>query len=129
MSIWDTIRIGHNLPYLFSSGPGGTFAAVMQRKGAKPVSTDGDLPQNLPLFLTDSDVAKLSDWAEAIGAVRAAYGAADDEARTPGRIFAQSTREWLRIMPSVPGSARLFGAKSIAGSFADGLRVSYLISL
>jgi ornithine cyclodeaminase/alanine dehydrogenase len=32
-------------------------------------------------------------------------------------------------MPSVPPSGQLFGAKSIAGSFADGLRVSYLISL
>jgi alanine dehydrogenase len=93
------------------------------------VSTDGELPQNLPLFLTDSDVAKLSDWSEAIRAIRAAYSAADDEARTPGRIFAQSEREWMRIMPSVPGSGQLFGAKSIVGSFADGLRVSYLISL
>ena len=62
-------------------------------------------------------------------AIRAAYSAADDEARTPGRIFAQSEREWMRIMPSVPGSGQLFGAKSIVGSFADGLRVSYLISL
>ena len=93
------------------------------------MSTDGDLPQSLPLFLTDSDVAKLSDWPDAIEAVRAAYGTGDDEGRTPGRIFAQSEREWLRIMPSVPGSGRLFGMKSIAGSFADGLRVSYLISL
>ena len=32
-------------------------------------------------------------------------------------------------MPSVPASGRLFGAKSINGSFADGLAVSYLISL
>ena len=71
----------------------------------------------------------LSDWSEAIAAIRAAYKAPDDEAGTPGRIFAQSEREWMRIMPSVPPSGQLFGAKSIAGSFADGLRVSYLISL
>ena len=93
------------------------------------MSTDGELPKNLPLFLTDADVASLSDWPAAIEAVRTAYKAPGDEAGTPGRIFAQTPREWLRIMPSVPPSGQLFGAKSIAGSFADGLRVSYLISL
>ncbi|MFZ3415400.1 ornithine cyclodeaminase family protein [Arthrobacter sp. 3Tela_A] len=93
------------------------------------MGAEGELPQNLPLFLTDSDIAKLADWPEAIRAIRAAYRSADDEARTPGRIFAQSEREWMRIMPSVPGSGQMFGAKSIVGSFADGLRVSYLISL
>ena len=93
------------------------------------MSTNGELPTKLPLFLTDADVASLSDWAGAIEAIRTAYKAPGDEAGTPGRIFAQTPREWLRIMPSVPPSGQLFGAKSIAGSFADGLRVSYLISL
>ena len=93
------------------------------------MSTDGELPANLPLFLTDADVANLSDWPAAIEVVRTAYKAPADETGTPGRIFAQTPREWLRIMPSVPPSGQLFGAKSIAGSFADGLRVSYLISL
>ena len=93
------------------------------------MSTNGELPKNLPLFLTDADVASLSDFSGAIEAIRTAYKAPDDEAGTPGRIFAQTQREWLRIMPSVPPSGQLFGAKSIAGSFADGLRVSYLISL
>ena len=65
----------------------------------------------------------------AIEAIRAAYSAPVDDQRNPGRIFADSTREWMRVMPSVPTSGRLFGAKSINGSFADGLRVSYLISL
>ncbi|RDV10008.1 ornithine cyclodeaminase family protein [Arthrobacter sp. RT-1] len=93
------------------------------------MSTDGELPKDLPLFLTDADVASLSDWPGAIEAIRTAYKAPGEEAGTPGRIFAQTDREWLRIMPSVPPSGQLFGAKSIAGSFADGLRVSYLISL
>jgi len=93
------------------------------------VSTDGELPANLPLFLTDADVASISDWPAAIQAIRAAYKNPADDAGTPGRIFAQTPREWLRVMPSVPPSGQLFGAKSIAGSFADGLRVSYLISL
>ena len=93
------------------------------------MSTTGELPTKLPLFLTDADVASLSDWAAAIEAIRTAYKAPGDEAGTPGRIFAQTPREWLRIMLSVPPSGQLFGSKSIDGSFADGLRVSYLISL
>lgn len=81
------------------------------------------------LFLTDADVERLSDLPAAIAAIRAAYSAPIDERSNPGRIFADSGREWMRVMPSVPASGRLFGAKSINGSFADGLRVSYLISL
>ena len=72
---------------------------------------------------------ELSDLPAAIAAIRAAYSAPVDDRRNPGRIFADSTREWMRVMPSVPASGRLFGAKSINGSFADGLAVSYLISL
>lgn len=93
------------------------------------MSDEGNLPTRLPLFLTDGDVERLSDWGMAIAAIRAAYSAPADEQRTPGRIFADSGREWMRIMPSVPSSGKLFGSKSINGSFADGLRVSYLISL
>ena len=91
------------------------------------MSADGELPDRHPLFLTDHDVERLSEWGHAIEAIRAAYGSVADDQRTPGRIFADSGREWMRIMPSVPASGRLFGAKSINGSFADGLRVSYLI--
>jgi ornithine cyclodeaminase/alanine dehydrogenase-like protein (mu-crystallin family) len=83
----------------------------------------------MPLFLTDTDVDAMSDWQDAISAIRAAYSASADDRRTPGRIFAQTEREWMRIMPSVPASGQLFGAKSIVGSFADGLNVSYLITL
>lgn len=93
------------------------------------MSNDGTLPDRLPLFLTDADVEVLADWPSAIDAIRAAYLTPEDDGRTPGRIFAQTKREWMRIMPSVPASGRLFGAKSIVGSFADGLNVSYLISL
>ncbi|MBW9110375.1 ornithine cyclodeaminase family protein [Microbacterium ureisolvens] len=81
------------------------------------------------VFLTDADVEQLADLPRAIAALRGAYSAPADERRNPGRIFADSGREWMRVMPSVPASGRLFGAKSINGSFADGLRVSYLISL
>lgn len=93
------------------------------------MSAEGNLPQDLPLFLTDADVAHLSDWPSAIEAIREAYSTDNDELRTPGRIFAQSPQEWLRIMPSAPASGKVFGAKSIAGSFTGGLTVSYLISL
>jgi alanine dehydrogenase len=93
------------------------------------MAADADAPDLLPLFLTDDDVRMLSDVDRAIDALRAAYTAEADHRRTPGRLFADSSREWMRIMPSVPASGDLFGAKSINGSFADGLRVSYLISL
>src|SRR5690625_1535313 len=81
------------------------------------------------LFLTDQDVATQANFEDAIAAIRAAYSVAEDEQRTPGRIFADSQREWMRIMPSIPASGQLFGAKSIVGSFADGLQVSYMINL
>ena len=84
---------------------------------------------NPPLFLTDADVHRLSDLPAAIAAIRAAYSAPVDDRSNPGRIFADSGREWMRVMPSIPSSGRLFGVKSINGSFADGLQVSYLISL
>ncbi|WP_431778952.1 ornithine cyclodeaminase family protein [Microbacterium aurantiacum] len=93
------------------------------------MSTKTADPTRTPLFLTDADVEQLSDLPRAIAAIRSAYQAPVDEARNPGRIFADSRREWMRVMPSVPASGRLFGAKSINGSFADGLQVSYLISL
>lgn len=93
------------------------------------MSTESDPPARPTLFLTDADVAELTDLPRAIAAIRAAYSAPVDDRRNPGRIFADSTREWMRVMPSVPASGRLFGVKSINGSFADGLRVSYLISL
>lgn len=93
------------------------------------MSTDATPPSRPPLFLTDADVEALSDLPSAVEAIRAAYSAPIDDKRNPGRIFADSGREWMRVMPSVPSSGRLFGAKSINGSFADGLRVSYLISL
>ncbi|MGX5697158.1 ornithine cyclodeaminase family protein [Agromyces soli] len=93
------------------------------------MTNDANQPGRLPLFLTDADVEALADLPSAIDAIRAAYSTPIDEARNPGRIFADSRREWMRVMPSVPASGRLFGAKSINGSFADGLRVSYLISL
>lgn len=93
------------------------------------MSIEQTLPASSPLFLTDADIAQLMDLPSAIEAIRAAYATPVDTARSPGRIFADSGREWMRVMPSVPTSGRLFGAKSINGSFADGLRVSYLISL
>ena len=85
---------------------------------------------NLPLFLTDADVASLSDLAGAIAShPRRLQGPRRRGRHTREGSSPRQPREWLRIMPSVPPSGQLFGAKSIAGSFADGLRVSYLISL
>ncbi|WP_030437420.1 ornithine cyclodeaminase family protein [Actinoplanes subtropicus] len=93
------------------------------------MSAEAEPPTRLPLFLTDSDVETLSDLPSAIAVIRAAYRTGVDDKRNPGRIFANGGREWMRVMPSAPPTGQLFGAKSINGSFADGLRVSYLISL
>ncbi|MGO1543464.1 MAG: ornithine cyclodeaminase family protein [Gulosibacter sp.] len=93
------------------------------------MTADPPSPTRFPLFLTDHDVRKLSDMPRAVDALRNAYSATLDNKGTPGRIFAETEVEWTRIMPSIPPSGRLFGAKSIVGSFADGLQVSYLISL
>ncbi|WP_188547372.1 ornithine cyclodeaminase family protein [Rhodococcoides trifolii] len=93
------------------------------------MSSNSRQPSRMPLFLTDDDVDAMSDWDEAISAIRSAYSTSGDDRRTPGRIFAQTEREWMRIMPSVPAGGRLFGAKSMVGSFADGLHVGYLITL
>lgn len=93
------------------------------------MSEESEPPTRPVLFLTDSDVAALSDLPAAIDAIRSAYASVADDRRNPGRIFADSGREWMRVMPSVPASGRLFGVKSINGSFADALQVSYLISL
>ena len=74
--------------------------------------------------------ASLSDWAGAIEAIRAAYKAPGDEARHPGQDLRPDSRaNGCGSCPPYRPAARLFGAKSITGSFADGLRVSYLISL
>ncbi|MDQ7877135.1 NAD(P)-binding domain-containing protein [Microbacterium sp. QXD-8] len=93
------------------------------------MSHESEVPARPALFLADADVERLADLPRAIAALSRAYSVPVDEQRNPGRIFADSGREWMRVMPSVPASGRLFGAKSINGSFADGLRVSYLISL
>ncbi|QGU08776.1 alanine dehydrogenase (plasmid) [Corynebacterium occultum] len=91
--------------------------------------TDDTLSPSPLLFLSDTDIAELSDIEAAMEVIRDVYSTPEDHVRTPGRIFAESPQEWMRIMPSVPAAGRLFGAKSIVGSFADGLSVSYLITL
>lgn len=93
------------------------------------MSSEATPPAESLLFLTDADVHALSDWDDAIATIRAVYTILEEEGRAPGRIFAQTQREWMRIMPSIPARGELFGSKAIVGSFADGLQVSYLISL
>jgi alanine dehydrogenase len=93
------------------------------------MSESGKGAQTPTLFLTDSDVEHLSSWEGAVHAIRVAYEGEMSDRRNPGRIFASSDREWIRIMPSVPSSGMYFGYKSITGVAADGMRVAYLISL
>lgn len=93
------------------------------------MATGGEQSLRPTIFLTDEDVNSLAEWSSAIEAIRNAYGAESSESRNPGRIFASSEREWMRIMPSIPTTGDYFGYKSITGVAADGMRVTYLISL
>jgi len=93
------------------------------------VSAGGASSKIPTLFLTDYDVEQVGDISEAINAIRAAYQSETSDGRNPGRIFANSGREWLRIMPSIPGSGDYFGYKSISGVSLDSMRVTYLVSL
>lgn len=93
------------------------------------MSDSGNQSLRPTLFLTDADVEQLGDLSEAIDVIRVAYQSEMSEGRNPGRIFASSGGEWLRIMPSIPAAGKLFGYKSISGVASDGMRVTYLICL
>jgi len=83
----------------------------------------------MTLLLGDADVGAVLGWRPAVEALRTAYGgAADHGGRYPGRLIARGDGTWVRVLPGVPASSGLMGAKIIAAApRAD--RVSYLIAL
>lgn len=91
-----------------------------------------DLPSataNTPtLFLSDADVAALSDWPSAVGALAAAYALPVSDAMVPPRSMARGDGIWLRSLTAVSPSGGHLGCKLIAASPRAG-RASYLISL
>jgi alanine dehydrogenase len=87
----------------------------------------------MTLLLGDADVGAVLGWRPAVEALRAAYRSAGGSAaghgeRYPGRLIAHGDGTWVRVLPGVPASSGLMGAKIIAATPRAG-RVSYLIAL
>lgn len=80
------------------------------------------------LFLSDADVAELSDGDAVIAALAEAYAQPDDPQATPERVVVPTATGWQRVMPSAPPGSRFAGSKTISASVKNGV-VSYLISL
>ncbi|MET3915881.1 alanine dehydrogenase [Variovorax sp. OAS795] len=80
------------------------------------------------LFLTDADVARLTDWRAAFDALRAAYAGTVAAAMVPPRSMARGDGTWLRGLTAVSPSGRHMGCKLISASM-KARRASYLVSL
>ncbi len=92
------------------------------------MSDEGFLASPPTLFLSDADVAELSDWDSAIAALAAAYSLPEDPAATPERVVLPTAMGWQRVMPSAPPGAQFAGSKTISAAVKNGM-VSYLITL
>lgn len=80
------------------------------------------------LFLTDADVAELTDWRAAFDALRTAYSSQISPAMVPPRSMARGEGIWLRSLTAVSPSGRHMGCKLICATM-KGRRASYLVSL
>ncbi len=80
------------------------------------------------LFLSDDDVAVLSDWTAAVAALADAYARPVSDAMVPPRSMARGDGTWLRSLTAVSPSGGHLGCKLIAAS-TRARRASYLISL
>jgi ornithine cyclodeaminase/alanine dehydrogenase len=80
------------------------------------------------LFLTDADVAQLTDWRAAFDALRAAYASTIATAMVPPRSMARGDGTWLRGLTAASPSGRHMGCKLISASM-KARRASYLVSL
>lgn len=80
------------------------------------------------LFLTDADVARLTDWRAAFDALRSAYAGPIAAAMVPPRSMARGDGTWLRGLTAVSPSGRHMGCKLISASM-KARRASYLVSL
>ena len=86
-------------------------------------------PRPLPtIFLSDADVAALSDWPAAVAALTEAYGRPVAAAMVPPRSMARGDGIWLRSLTAVSPAGGHMGCKLIAAS-PKARRASYLIAL
>ena len=80
------------------------------------------------LFISDAEVAQLTDWPSAVQALRQAYASAIDPAMVPPRSMARGDGRWLRGLTAVSPIGGHMGCKLISASTRH-RRASYLISL
>lgn len=80
------------------------------------------------IFLTDSDVAQLTDWRAAFDALRTAYASKISPAMVPPRSMARGDGTWLRGLTAVSPSGKHMGCKLISANMKS-RRASYLVSL
>lgn len=92
------------------------------------MSTPVSIPLSPTLFLSDHDVAALSDWRAAVAALADAYARPVTDAMVPPRSMARGDGTWLRSLTAVSPSGHHLGCKLIAAS-TRARRASYLISL
>jgi alanine dehydrogenase len=79
-------------------------------------------------FLSDGDIAAVSEWPLLIDAIRTAYAAPASDAALPPRTVARAEGGWLRVLSGAPPASPYMGLKLIAASTKNG-RVSYLAAL
>lgn len=79
-------------------------------------------------FISDHEVAALTDWPAAVAALSRAYAHEGQANSVPPRSIATTDTGWLRTMTAAPGAGRLIGTKIISASTAAGA-ASYLIAL
>lgn len=80
------------------------------------------------LFVSDADVAALTNWSAAVEALRNAYARPFTPDMVPTRAMARGEGFWLRSMLAISPSGEYMGCKLIAASPRT-RRASYLISL
>jgi len=78
-------------------------------------------------FVSAEGVAEVLTWADAIGALKAAYAVPLPAAASPPRVMARAEGVWLRALAAAPPSSRFMGTKVFGWSRER--TVNYLISL
>ncbi|WLH14755.1 NAD(P)-binding domain-containing protein [Pseudomonas hefeiensis] len=91
---------------------------------------DSKMPQAIAptLFLSDCDVASITDWSAAVAALADAYAHPTSDAMVPPRSMARGDGFWLRSLTAVSPAGGHMGCKLIAASMRARC-ASYLIAL
>jgi ornithine cyclodeaminase/alanine dehydrogenase-like protein (mu-crystallin family) len=83
-----------------------------------------------PVFVSADAARTVFRWADAVDALRVAYGTVNSASATPPRSIAAEGSAWLRVLPSMPSGGRYFGAKLMGSpGTTTPPRVEYVIVL